>query len=115
MDIVYSLSNSAPFAHAADWARLANCWRTTGDIWDYWDQSDKDWRYSVSEIAFTQAAWTPYAGPGHWNDPDMLVVGHVGWEPQLHVTNWNKPACAAGETALAVRPRYPSPRAPPRR
>jgi alpha-galactosidase len=85
-DIVYSLSNSAPFARAADWARLANCWRTTGDIWDYWDHSDADWRYGVSEIAFTQDAWTPYAGPGHWNDPDMLVVGNVGWGPQLHAT-----------------------------
>jgi alpha-galactosidase len=85
-DIVYSLSNAAPFAQAADWARLANCWRTTGDIWDYWDHSDMDWRYSVSEIAFTQDAWTPYGGPGHWNDPDMLVVGRVGWGPQLHAT-----------------------------
>jgi alpha-galactosidase len=85
-DIVYSLSNSAPFARAADWARWANCWRTTGDIWDYWDQSDADWRYGVSEIAFTQDAWAPYAGPGHWNDPDMLVVGNVGWGPQLHAT-----------------------------
>jgi alpha-galactosidase len=85
-DIVYSLSNSAPLAHATDWARLANCWRTTGDIWDYWDYSDHDWRYGVSEIAFSQDAWTPYAGPGHWNDPDMLVVGHVGWGPQLHAT-----------------------------
>ena len=27
-----------------------------------------------------------YAGPGHWNDPDMLVVGYVGWGPQLHAT-----------------------------
>jgi len=85
-DIVYSLSNSAPIDHAADWARLANCWRTTGDIWDYWDHSDAEWRYSVSEIAFTQDPWTPYAGPGHWNDTDMLVVGHVGWGPQLHAT-----------------------------
>jgi len=83
-DIVYSLSNSAPLAHAADWARLANCWRTTGDIWDAWAYSDKDWRYSVSEIAFSQDPWAPFAGPGHWNDPDMLVVGHVGWGPQLH-------------------------------
>ena len=85
-DIVYSLSNAAPFAQAADWARLANCWRTTGDIWDYWDHTDIDWRYSVSEIAFTQDAWAPYAGPGHWNDTDMLVVGEVGWGPQLHAT-----------------------------
>jgi alpha-galactosidase len=85
-DIVYSLSNSAPFAEAAAWARLANCWRTTGDIWDYWEHSDNDWRYAVSEIAFTQDRWAPYAGPGHWNDPDMLVVGYVGWGPSLHST-----------------------------
>ena len=31
-------------------------------------------------------AGCPFAGPGHWNDPDMLVVGHVGWGPQLHAT-----------------------------
>ncbi len=86
-DIVYSLSNSAPFEHANDWAQWANCWRTTGDIWDYWDHSDHDWRYSVSEIGFTQERWAPFAGAGHWNDPDMLVVGHVGWGPQLHATH----------------------------
>jgi alpha-galactosidase len=86
-DIVYSLSNSAPFEHANDWAQWANCWRTTGDIWDYWDHSDHDWRYSVSEIGFTQERWAPFAGPGHWNDPDMLVVGHVGWGPKLHATH----------------------------
>ena len=78
-DMVYSLSNSAPFDHAADWARLANCWRTTGDIRDNW--------WSVSSIGFSQLRWVPFAGPGHWNDPDMLVVGHVGWGPRLHPTN----------------------------
>lgn len=86
-DIVFSLSNSAPYEHAADWARLANCWRTTGDIWDYWDQTDHDWRFGVSEIAFTQDRWASVAGPGHWNDPDMLVVGQVGWGPTLHATH----------------------------
>ncbi len=75
-DIVYSLSNSAPFSHAGDWARLANCWRTTGDIRDTWG--------SMSHIGFSQNKWVPYAGPGHWNDPDMLVVGKVGWGPKLH-------------------------------
>jgi len=78
-DIVYSLSNSAPFEHAADWARLANCWRTTGDIRDTWA--------SVSSIGFSQDRWAPFAGPGHWNDADMLVVGHVGWGPNLHPTH----------------------------
>jgi alpha-galactosidase len=75
-DIVYSLSNTAPFAGAADWARLANSWRTTGDIRDTWN--------SMSKIGFAQDRWTPFAGPGHWNDPDMLVVGYVGWGPRLH-------------------------------
>ena len=86
-DIVFSLSNAASFEHASDWARLANCWRTTGDIWDYWDTTDHDWRFSVTEIAFTQDRWASVAGPGHWNDPDMLVVGQVGWGPSLHATH----------------------------
>jgi hypothetical protein len=77
-DVVYSLSNTAPFEEAANWARLANCWRTTGDITDTWK--------SISDIGFAQDKWTPFAGPGHWNDPDMLVVGWVGWGPRLHPT-----------------------------
>ncbi|MEJ0001455.1 MAG: putative Ig domain-containing protein [Verrucomicrobiota bacterium] len=70
-DIVYSLSNTATFESADDYRRLANSWRTTGDIKDTWT--------SVSGIGFHQQRWAPFAGPGHWNDPDMLVVGHVGW------------------------------------
>jgi len=77
-DIVYSLSNSAPFAQASEWARMANAWRTTGDITDAWA--------SMSGIGFSQDRWRPFAGPGHWNDPDMLVVGQVGWGPELHPT-----------------------------
>ena len=50
-----------------------NCWRTTGDITDSWD--------SMSGIGFGQDGHERYAGPGHWNDPDMLVVGKVGWGP----------------------------------
>ena len=83
-DIVFSLSNSADVALASEWPKVANCWRTTGDIWDYWQHSDASWRYGVSEIGFSQEAWTTSAGPGHWNDPDMLVVGQVGWGPSLH-------------------------------
>jgi alpha-galactosidase len=83
-DIIYSLSNSAPFADAAQLKTMANSWRTTSDIWDRWDKSD--WQYGVSEIAFSQDKWAPFAGPGHFNDPDMLVVGYVGWGPRLHRT-----------------------------
>ena len=53
-----------------------NCWRTTGDITDNWG--------SMSGIGFGQDGHEKYAGPGHWNDPDMLVVGKVGWGPSLH-------------------------------
>ena len=78
-DIVLSLSNSAPFAGAADWARLANAWRTTGDIRDSWPR--------LVSIGFSQDKWRAFAGPGHWNDPDMLVVGNVGWGPKLHASH----------------------------
>ena len=85
-DIIYSLSNSAPFEHAADWAKWANCWRTTGDIWDHWSENSAEWQYGISEIGFSLERWAPFAAPGHWNDPDMLVLGYVGWGPKLHAT-----------------------------
>ena len=78
-DMVFSLSNAAPFGNAADWARLSNAWRTTGDIRDNWR--------SMTSNGFSQNRWAPFSGPGHWNDPDMLVVGRVGWGPSLHATN----------------------------
>lgn len=55
-----------------------NCWRTTGDISDTWS--------SMSNIGFGQAGHEKYAGPGHWNDPDMLVVGYVGWSARVRPT-----------------------------
>jgi alpha-galactosidase len=55
-----------------------NLWRTTGDIGDSWE--------SMSTIGFHQVENAAFAGPGHWNDPDMLVVGWVGWGPNLHPT-----------------------------
>jgi len=55
-----------------------NCWRTTGDINDSWA--------SLDSIGFSQNGHEKFAGPGHWNDPDMLVVGMVGWGPALHPT-----------------------------
>jgi alpha-galactosidase len=78
-DIVYSLSNAAPFALVGELSHLANSWRTTGDIRDTWG--------SLFRIGFAQEKWRPFSGPGHWNDPDMLVVGHVGWGPKLHPAN----------------------------
>ena len=77
-DIVYSLSNSAPFAHAKDWERIANAWRTGPDIRDSWA--------SLYLSAFTLDKWAPYGSPGHWNDPDMLIVGNVSTGTTLHPT-----------------------------
>jgi len=48
-----------------------NLWRVTGDITETWP--------SMSGIGFAQTGHEQYAGPGHWNDTDMLVVGKVGW------------------------------------
>ena len=45
-----------------------NLWRTTGDIQPDWDR--------IYDIASQQAGLERYAGPGHWNDPDMLEVGN---------------------------------------
>lgn len=78
-DIVYSLSNNAPLANAPMLVEYADAWRTTGDIRDNWD--------NFSKIGFSQDRWAPFAGPGHWPDADMLVVGLVGWGPKLHYTN----------------------------
>lgn len=90
-DIIYSLSNSAPFDKTEGRRHLANCRRTTGDITDTWQ--------SVCSIGFSQDKWIPYSGQGHWNDPDMLVVGKLGWgkvrenrlthdEQITHITLW---------------------------
>lgn len=76
-DIVYSLCQYG-WGQVWKWGAQVggNCWRTTGDIRDTWS--------SMSSIGFGQADLYPYASPGHWNDPDMLVVGKVGWGPKLH-------------------------------
>jgi len=76
-DIVYSLCQYG-MGDVWEWGDEigGNCWRTTGDITDSWG--------SVEKIGFAQAGKEKFAGPGHWNDPDMLVVGKVGWGPKLH-------------------------------
>ena len=76
-DIVFSLCQYG-MGDVWEWGRKVggNCWRTTGDITDTWE--------SMSGIGFNQAGHEKYAKPGSWNDPDMLVVGMVGWGPSLH-------------------------------
>ncbi len=80
-DIVLSLSNNDPYTlinNINEVATYAQSWRTTGDIRDSWK--------SMSNIGFKQDKWVPYTTQGHFSDPDMLVVGYVGWG-KPHPTN----------------------------
>jgi alpha-galactosidase len=94
-DIVYSLCQYG-WGNVWEWGAepgvAGNSWRTTGDITDTWE--------SMAGIGFQQVGHSKYASPGHWNDPDMLVIGKVGWGPRLrdsrltpneqyvHITLW---------------------------
>ena len=78
-DIVFSLCQYG-MGNVWEWGAEVggNCWRTTGDITDTWS--------SMAGIGFGQAGHEKFAGPGHWNDPDMLVVGYVGWSAKVRPT-----------------------------
>lgn len=78
-DIVYSLCQYG-MKNVWEWGETVNgnCWRTTGDIEDTWE--------SLSSIGFKQVKQNTYAKPGRWNDPDMMIVGQVGWGDHLHPT-----------------------------
>ena len=61
----------------------ANLWRTTGDITANWDR--------MYAILSQQSGLEAYAGPGHWNDPDMLEVGNGKRslsENRVHFSMW---------------------------
>jgi alpha-galactosidase len=73
-----------------------NLWRTTDDISDRWS-GRKRWpsgaccSNGVMEIMDLQIGLAPFAGPGHWNDPDMLEVGNGGMtttEDRSHFSMW---------------------------
>jgi len=74
-DIVYSLCQYG-MGDVWKWGEEVggNCWRTTGDITDTWTSMAR---------GFDEADHWPYAKPGHWNDPDMMVLGKVGWGRNL--------------------------------
>lgn len=89
--IVFSIcewGTSKPWLWAKD---VGNLWRTTGDIQDCWD-CKRDWGgMGVVHILDLQDGLESYAGPGHWNDPDMLEVGNGGMtitEYRAHFSLW---------------------------
>ncbi|HUZ97437.1 MAG TPA: glycoside hydrolase family 27 protein [Edaphobacter sp.] len=70
---------------------IGNMWRATGDIQDCWD-CKKTWGGNgVVQILDLMDGIESYAGPGHWNDPDMLEVGNGGLtttESRAHFSMW---------------------------
>jgi len=87
-DIILSLSNNMNITNGATCGKIANSWRTTGDIKANWG--------SMSSKGFGQDKWRKYSSPGHWNDPDMLEIatkernqpGLTPDEEYTHMTLW---------------------------
>jgi alpha-galactosidase len=98
--VVFSLcewGQHKPWEWAAD---VGHLWRTTGDIYDSYD-GRKGWESGWKRILDQQYDLVPsvgpdgigkFAGPGHWNDPDMLEVGNAGLtlaESRAHFALWS--------------------------
>ena len=97
-DIIYSISNSASLSMAPTLVKYSQLWRASGDIRDTWP--------SISLNGFGHGDWAKVTQPGAWPDPDMLVIGQVGFgqegwgqitrsskltpdEQYTHVTLWS--------------------------
>jgi alpha-galactosidase len=110
--IVYSLCQYGNL-NVEDWGEKVggNLWRTTGDIQDRWQ--------SMSTIGFEGTSnpnqighvpdRAPHAGPGHWNDPDMLEIGNgnmTDTEYQTHMSLWCLQAAPllAGNDIRSMKP-----------
>jgi alpha-galactosidase len=92
-------------------AGTGNLWRTTGDIDDHWE-GKKKWpdggccSLGMLDILDLQVGLESFAGPGHWNDPDMLEVGNGGMttsEYRAHFSLWciiNAPLIAGNDLRI---------------
>jgi alpha-galactosidase len=78
-DIIYSLCQYG-MGKVWEWGAEVggNYWRTTGDLTDVWS--------NMAAVGFRQSENVKWSKPGHWTDPDMLVIGKVGWGPDIHDT-----------------------------
>jgi alpha-galactosidase len=77
--MVFSICNWGVNAPWTWGPHTGNLWRTTGDISDNYDR--------MSVIGFSQDGLEKFAGPGHWNDPDMLEVGNGGMKHDEYLTH----------------------------
>jgi alpha-galactosidase len=73
-DIVFNLCQYG-MGNVWEWgAQVGNCWRTTGDLGLEGGSLSK----GIYKIGLFNASLARYAGPGHWNDPDYILIGLVG-------------------------------------
>ena len=73
--------------------KMGHLWRTTGDIYSCFDcvKDNGTWQaHGVMQILDMQKSLRQYAGPGHWNDPDMMEVGNglTASEDRAHFSMW---------------------------
>ncbi len=73
-DIVFSV---CAWGYQSWMPATGNLWRTTGDITDKWDNGN-DWFKGIINAIDGNAGYASSAGPGGWNDPDMLEIGNGG-------------------------------------
>jgi alpha-galactosidase len=107
--IVFSLcewGTSKPWTWAAS---VGNLWRTTTDILDQWEGKGKEYGAGAITIVDMNVDLADFAGPGHWNDPDMLEVGNGGMtttEYRSHFSLWAMLAAPlmAGNDLSAMKP-----------
>ncbi|NUT53283.1 MAG: alpha-galactosidase [Saccharothrix sp.] len=94
--IVYSINPNSLHAITGDkydWGEVADLWRTTEDLLDIWQNGNTNsYPMGVGNVVDVTAPLAAQAGPGRWNDPDMLVVGRPGLsltESRSHFALWS--------------------------
>ncbi|MGX7829710.1 glycoside hydrolase family 27 protein [Actinokineospora sp. 24-640] len=94
--IVYSINPNSFHAITGDkynWGQVADLWRTTEDLLDIWQNANTNsYPMGVGNVIDINAPLAAQSGPGHWNDPDMLVVGRPGLsltESRAHFALWS--------------------------
>ena len=87
--IVFSLcewGGSRPWT----WAKnVGHLWRTTGDIQDCWDCKADFGGFGWTSILDMQVGLEKFAGPDHWNDPDMLEVGNGKMKNKEYIAHFS--------------------------
>lgn len=89
-DIVFSYCQYG-YGKVWEWGEKlgGNCWRTSKDISACWTHPEKR---GIADIGFAQSGLEKHAGPGHWNDPDMLEIGNGKMTPDeqyTHMSLWS--------------------------